>query len=57
MSSPFRTVLAAENTIFGIQQAVWKERLPGKSVFEENIGTVVFTTGGIQRQLCVGAYI
>ena len=30
-----------ENTIFGTQQAVWKERLCCKSVLEDNIRTVV----------------
>jgi hypothetical protein len=34
MSFPFRTELVAENAIFGAQQAVWKERLWGKSVLE-----------------------
>ena len=46
MSFPFRTELVVENTIFGIQQAVWEERLWGKSVLEENIRTVALTTGG-----------
>jgi len=46
MSFPFRTELVAENTIFGTQQAVKKERLSGKSVLEENIRTVAFTTAG-----------
>ena len=40
MPFPFRTELVAENTIFGTQQAVWKERFWGKSVLEENIRTV-----------------
>jgi hypothetical protein len=57
MSLPFRTELLTENTIFGTQQAVWKERLIGKLVLEENIRTVAFTTGGSQRLLCVGLYI
>jgi hypothetical protein len=39
----------AENTIFGTQQAIWKEKLYGKSVLEENIRTVAFTTGGSLR--------
>jgi len=56
MSFPFRTVLAAENTVFGTLQAVWKERFWGKSVFEGNIRTVVFTTDGSQRQLGVGVH-
>jgi len=47
----------AENTIFGTQQAVWKERLRGNSVLEENIRTVAFTTGGILRLLCFGIFI
>ena len=46
MSITFRTELVAENTIFGTQQAVWKERLRGKSVLEENVWTVAFTTCG-----------
>jgi len=46
-----------ENTIFGTQQGVWKERLWGKSVLVENIQTVVFTTGERQRLFCVGLYI
>jgi len=41
MSFPFRTELVVENTIFGTQQAVWKERLCCKSVLEDNIQTVV----------------
>jgi len=57
MSFPFRTELVAENTIFGTQQAVWKERLGGKSVFEEYIRTVAFTTGGSLRLLCFGIFI
>jgi len=36
----------AENKIFGTQQAVWKERLWGKSVLEKNIRTVAFTSSG-----------
>jgi hypothetical protein len=43
----------AENTICGTQQAGWKERLRGKTVLEENILAVPFTTSGIQRQLCI----
>ena len=57
VSFPLRTELVAENTIFGTQQAVWKERLWGKSVLEENIRTVAFTTGGSLRLLCVGIFI
>jgi len=57
MSFQFRTELVAENTIFRTQQAVWKERLSGKSVLEENTRTVASTTGGSQRLLCVGLYI
>jgi len=49
--------LVAENTTFGTQQAVGKERLCRKSVLEENIRTVAFTTGGILRPLCVGIFI
>ena len=47
----------AENTIFGTEQAVWKERLRGKSVLEENIRTVALTNGGSHRLLCIGLYI
>ena len=57
MSFPFRTGLVVENTIFGTQQAVWKERLWGKSVLEENIRTVAFTTGGSLRLFCVRIFI
>jgi hypothetical protein len=57
MSFPFRTELVAENTIFETQQAVWKERLSGNSVLEENIQTVALTTGGSLRLLCVGIFI
>ena len=57
LSFPFRTELVEENTIFGTQQTVWKERLWDKSVLEENIRTVTFTTGGIQQLLCVELYI
>jgi len=57
MSFPFRTELVAENTIFGTQQAVWKERLGVKSLLEENIRTVRFTTGGSLRLLSVGICI
>jgi len=57
MSFPSRTGLVAENTIFGTQQAVWKERLWDKSVLEENIRAVAFTTGGSLRQLYVGIFI
>jgi hypothetical protein len=53
MSFPFRTELVAENTMFGTQQAVWKERLRGKSVLEETIRTVAFTASGSQRLLFV----
>jgi hypothetical protein len=53
MSFPFRTELMAENTIFGTQQAVWKELFRGKSVLEENTRALSFTTGGSKRQLCV----
>ena len=42
---PVRTKLVAENTLFGTEQAVWKERLWGTSVLEENIRTVAFTIG------------
>jgi len=51
----FRTELVAENAIFGTQQAVWKDC--GKSVLEENIWTLTFTTGGNLRLLCVGIFI
>jgi len=54
MSFPIRTELVAENTTFETQQAVWKERLWGKSVLEENIRTVAFITGRNQRLFCVG---
>ena len=47
----------AENTIFRTQQAVWKERLSGKSVLEENTRIVASTIGGSQRLLCVELYI
>jgi hypothetical protein len=57
MSFTFRTELVVENLIFGTQQAVWKERLWDKSVLEENILAVVFTTGESQRLVCVGLYI
>ena len=57
MSFPFRSELVAENTFFGTQQEVWRERLWSKSVLEENIRTVPFTTGGSQRLLCVGIFI
>jgi hypothetical protein len=40
MSFRFRAQLLTENTIFGTEQATWKERLRGKSVLEENIRTV-----------------
>jgi hypothetical protein len=56
-SFPFRTELVAENTIFRTQQAVWKERLSGKSVLEENTRIVASTIGGSQRLLCVELYI
>ena len=57
MSFPFRSELVEENTTVGTQQAVWKARLSGKSVLEENIRTVAFTTGGSLRLLCVGVFI
>ena len=57
MSFTFRKELVAENAIFGTQQAVWKERPWGKSVLEENIRTVAFTTGGSLRLLYVGIFI
>ena len=57
MSFPFRTELVAENTIFGTQQTVWKEKLWVKSVLEENIRTVRFTTDGSLRLLSVGIFI
>jgi len=57
MSFTFTTELVAENAIFGTQQAVWKERLWGKSILEEHIQTVAFTTGGSLRRLCVGIFI
>jgi len=57
MSFPFRTELLAENAIFGTQQAVWREKLWGKSVLEENIRTVALTTGGSLRLLCIGIFI
>ena len=47
----------AENTIFGTQQAVWKERLLVKSLLEENIPTVCLATGGSLRLLSVGICI
>ena len=46
-----------ENTIFGTQQALWKERLWGNSVLEENIRAVAFINGGSLRLLCVGIFI
>ena len=49
--------MVVENTIFGTQQTVWKERLWGKSVLEENIRTVALPTGGSQRLLFVGMFI
>jgi len=57
MSFPLRTELVAQNTIFGTQQAVCKERLLGKSILVDNIRTVAFTTGGSQRLICIGLYI
>jgi len=57
MSFPFRTELVAENTIFGTQQAVWKERLWSKSFLEENIRTVAFTTDGSLRLFCFEIFI
>jgi len=57
MSFPFRIEPVVENTIFGTQQAVWKERLWGKSALEDNIWTVAFITGGSLRLLCVGMFI
>ena len=57
MSFPFRAELVAESTVFGTQQAVRKERLWVKSVLEDNIRTVCFTTGGSLRLLCVGIFI
>jgi hypothetical protein len=57
MSFPCRTQLVAESTIFGTRQAVWKERLWVKSVLEENIPTLRFTTGGSLRLLSVGIFI
>jgi hypothetical protein len=56
MSFPFRTELVAENTILGTQQAVWKERLRGKPVLEENIQIVAVTTGGGQRLFALYLY-
>jgi len=47
----------AENTLFETQQAAWKEGLRGKSVLEENIRTVAFTTGGSLRLFCVKIFI
>ena len=47
----------AENTIFRTQEAVWKERILGKSVLEENTRTVAITTGGSLRLLYVGIVI
>ena len=47
----------AENTVFRTEQSVWKERILGKSVLEENIRTVAFTTGGSLRLLYVGIFI
>ena len=47
----------AENTIFGTQQAVWKERLWGKSVLEKNIQTIDFSSIGSLRMLCVRNFI
>jgi len=47
----------AENTIFGTQQAVWKERLGVKSVLEENTRTVRLTTGESLGLLSVGIFI
>ena len=57
MSFQFRTELVAENTLFRNQQTVWEETLRSKSVLEENIRTVAFTTGGSLRLLCVGIFI
>jgi hypothetical protein len=48
MSFPFRTELVAGNVIFGTQEAVWKERLRGKSVLGANIMTVAFTTAEVR---------
>jgi len=52
-----KTKLVTENTIFGTQQAVWKERLWGKSVLEVNIRTVAFTNGGSLRLFRVWIFI
>jgi hypothetical protein len=57
MSFPFRTDLLAENKIVGAQQALRNERLKGKSVLEEYIRAVAFTTGRSQRLLCIGLYV
>jgi hypothetical protein len=57
ISFPFKTELVAENTILGTQEAAWKERLWGKWVLEENIRTVISTTGGNLRLLCVVNFI
>ena len=57
MSFPSRTELVAENTIFGTKPAAWKGRLWGKSLLEENIRTITFTTGRSHRLLCIGLYI
>ena len=40
----FRTEMVAENTLFGTQTAVWKGRLWGRPVLEENVWTVASTT-------------
>jgi hypothetical protein len=56
MSFPFRTELVAESTIFRTQKAVWKERLRGKSVLEENIRTLAFTPSESLQLLCVGIF-
>jgi hypothetical protein len=46
-----------KNTIFGTQQAVWKEWLWGQSALEVHIRTVAFTTSGSQWLLGVWLYI
>jgi len=47
MSFPFRTELVAENVSLGLSKQYGKKRLCGKSVLEENIRTVAFTTGEV----------
>jgi hypothetical protein len=41
----------------GLSKRYGKNNSEVKSVLEENIRTIVFTTGGSERLLCVGLYI